>query len=148
MLKLNEFSVLCGFEAPDKESAIKNLIQFLAKEKHLEEVDEITQRVLFRETEGPTAIGMGCAVPHAKSHHVPEIIGLLATSRDGIDWGLEQRAHILCLILSPFEGRSGDYLRTLSTIALKLKISDFRQALLEAQDTNQMKEVLEAFAKN
>lgn len=148
MLTLNEFSVLCRFEAPDKESAIKELTKFLAEKHRLEAVDEITQSVLHRETLGPTAIGMGCVVPHAKSEHVPEVVGVLAVRQEGIDWGLEEKPQILCLILSPLEGKSADYLKVLSMISIKLRTPEFRQALLEAQDNNQMKEVLEAFTKN
>jgi mannitol/fructose-specific phosphotransferase system IIA component (Ntr-type) len=61
------------------------------------------RNLLRRESLGPTALGNGLALPHAKIDLLLQEIGLVGYSPTGIVWGSSEgeRIHTVCLTLFP-----------------------------------------------
>ena len=67
--------------------------------------EAIMRRLLWRESQGPTALGNGVAIPHAINRYdfTPQVIGLVGYSPGGVEWGTSDgpRVHTVCLTLFP-----------------------------------------------
>jgi mannitol/fructose-specific phosphotransferase system IIA component (Ntr-type) len=67
--------------------------------------EAIVRRLLWRESQGPTALGNGVAIPHAinRTEYTRQVTGLVGYSPCGVDWGTSdgQRVHTVCLTLFP-----------------------------------------------
>ena len=84
LLKKEGISLNCN--ANDQISAIDALVELHSKVGNLSDASEYKKAILERESKGSTAIGMGIAVPHAKSASVSKA-GLTAiTIPGGIDY--------------------------------------------------------------
>ena len=99
--------------AANKKDALRILVDSLVEAGEITEADERRHRraLLRREELGSTAIGHGVAIPHAKHPAIDRMLGVVARSREGIDFGSidGKPVHRLVLLLSPRD-RPGDHL--------------------------------------
>jgi PTS system fructose-specific IIA component/PTS system nitrogen regulatory IIA component len=135
-----EFSVLYRLSATDKDMAIKEMVEFLAKDNAFP-ADEIIKSIIRRETLGSTALST-CAIPHTKHPFIKEVCGLIAISPEGIQWdeGM-QPIRLFCMVLAPI-GETKDYLRLMYLIGSQLTDPGFCQDLFDAQNANEIKHAL------
>ena len=83
---LKKEGILLNAEVADQNAAIDALVELHEKSGNLNNVSGYKKAILAREEKGSTAIGMGIAVPHAKSDSVAKP-GLSAmTVPAGIDY--------------------------------------------------------------
>jgi hypothetical protein len=70
------------------ESAIRLLVDHLISigEVAPECAEDTIRALLRREQLASTAVGVGLALPHAKTRAVRQVVGLVGASRAGIDW--------------------------------------------------------------
>ncbi|MBN2725482.1 MAG: PTS sugar transporter subunit IIA [Deltaproteobacteria bacterium] len=92
-----------------------------------------------RESLCSTAIDGGLAIPHAKTNLVKGICGVLATSRDGIDFGSPdgKLTKIFFVLLSP-ENSTGDHLRALSQISRLFKDPSVREKIISMKTSEEI----------
>lgn len=102
---LSTSSILLQFEAKNKKEALQKLA-----EKFHEIYPKVKPKPLFsslvqREELGSTGLGNGIAIPHAKSEEVREPKGLLAVSKNGVDFhALDgDPVHVFFLMVYPKE---------------------------------------------
>lgn len=70
-----------------KEEILETLVSFMEKNTDLiENKDEFYKQILEREAVGSTGIGMGVAVPHARSTGVKDVIVALAVLEYPVDF--------------------------------------------------------------
>jgi len=105
--------------------------------------ESVLRVLLERERLGSTAIGGGVALPHGKLRGLKECVFGLARSRQGVDFGAEDRqpARLFFLLLSP-EGAVGAHLAALAAISRLLAETGLKRELLEAADGFQMAQAL------
>jgi Kef-type K+ transport system membrane component KefB/mannitol/fructose-specific phosphotransferase system IIA component (Ntr-type) len=106
-------------------------------------------RVLNNESLMSTGLEKGVAVPHARLDYVKKPIIAFGRSKSGIDWDARDGlpAKFIFLILVP----SGDFdiqVQILKKIAQSMTSNDFQKKILEAEDSEQVYNLIrEAFAK-
>lgn len=95
--------------------------------------DEIVAELLDRESNFPTALGHGVAVPHAYSHALDTRVCALAQVPDGIDFKAAdgEPVKFVFLLLSP-EGDPEGHLATLAEIARLVVVESIREELISA----------------
>ena len=76
---LSEETVFIGVSAPDKETLLKDLVRRMAEVYSYPDPDLLVEIILERETEIPTGIGGGVAIPHANQAPVEETMLAAAT---------------------------------------------------------------------
>jgi mannitol/fructose-specific phosphotransferase system IIA component (Ntr-type) len=71
----------------------------------------VVRRLLWREDQGPTALGNGVGLPHAINSYIRQEIGLVGYSPGGVRWGTSDgpRVHTVCLTLFPNRPSLGSY---------------------------------------
>ena len=125
-------AIIVRADVQTKEAAIDQLAELHDQVGHLSDKETYERDVWKREGECVTAIGMGMAVPHAKSNAVKQA-GLAAiTVPDGIDCrALDgQPTRLLFMIAAPDDGDL--HLQILSSLMTLLVEEERRERLVQA----------------
>lgn len=149
-MKLTDFvvkdAIVPDLEAPNKESAIRAMVQSLKDAGTIPSDDQesIIAAIMKREDLGSTGIGNGVAVPHTKHPSVDKLIATVALSKEGIDFAsLDGEAvYILFLLVSPPD-QPGDHLRGLENISRHLRNQNFCNFLRQADTRQDVVDLLE-----
>ena len=98
-------SMLLDLQACDKQSANKEMLEYLVDQGRLQKADIKKALVAInnRESQASTGIGKGLAVPHAKNcSFVDGLLGVYARSEEGIPYESVdgELVHLVFLVLS------------------------------------------------
>lgn len=116
--------------------------------------EDIRQGVLTalieREAITSTGVGNGIAIPHAKHPAIKKMTGMLARSREGIDFDSidGKPVHLFVMLLSS-QDLIQQHLQALAYVAKSMNKEIFRSFLVNARDAKEIEELLdEADAKS
>ncbi len=100
-----------------------------------------------RESSMSTGIGFGIGIPHASTDLIPEVVGALGRSGQGINFDAldNQPVNLVMLFLVP-QGQFQKHLHTLASIAKLLHVKEFRQELEQAPDAPAMYEIIKRYS--
>lgn len=140
----NENMIQLNLSAKSKKDAIEELCDVLYTNGKLIDKKKFVKAVLKREKKVSTGIGMGIAVPHAKSRYAKEASFAFGRSTDGIDFKSIDGtpAHFIFLIAVP-EGADQEHLDILSGITMKLMHEEIRNSIYNAQSASDILKILE-----
>lgn len=101
--------------------------------------DVIWQTLQEREESMSTGIGLGVAIPHCSSEFVNDGLGLMAVTKQGIDFQAvdDQPVRIIVLLLMP-QKRFEKHIKILATIARVFNDEKIRQKVLKTEDPAQI----------
>ncbi|MFI6371432.1 fructose-specific PTS transporter subunit EIIC [Streptomyces sp. NPDC050546] len=141
---LTEQTVKVGLEAGDKEAAIREMAELLARTGKVADLDELVATALRREAQGTTGLGEEIAIPHAKTDAVTEPVVGFARSAQGVEWGSLDgtKARLVFMIAVPEAAAGDEHLRILALLSRKLMDAGFRERLLDASDRSALLQVL------
>ncbi|MFJ2928230.1 fructose-specific PTS transporter subunit EIIC [Streptomyces massasporeus] len=130
--------------AGDKESAIREMGELLARTGRVADVEELVACALRREAQGTTGLGDDIAIPHAKTDAVTEPVVGFARSAEGVEWGSLDgtKAKLVFMIAVPEAAAGDEHLRILALLSRKLMDVGFRERLLAASDADTLLGVL------
>lgn len=128
-------SILLQFEAKDKKEALRKLAEKFHEIYPKVDSKRLLSSLMQREELGSTGLGNGIAIPHAKSEEVSEPQGLLAVSKQGVDFhALDgEPVHVFFLMAYP-QNPVGVHLIVLAGLA-KLLRDDFVVGLIRKATT-------------
>lgn len=136
--------IITELEYQDRESAIKEMVNFLKRKNRISKKKELYDRVFQREELGSTAIGEGVAIPHCKMKGVRDPIVLLAISKNGVNFHSTdgKPSHVFFLVVSSPDNPSLN-LQILAAIAhLVRKSSSLVKKILKAKNINTILDVI------
>lgn len=141
---LTERTVKVALDARDKEAAIREMAELLARTGKVADLDELVATALRREEQGTTGLGEEIAIPHAKTDAVTAPVVGFARSAEGVEWGsLDGTKARLVFMISVPEAAAGDeHLRILALLSRKLMDPGFRERLMAAPDEGAVLDVL------
>src|SRR6267378_3891228 len=142
---LGSDNILPELQASNRWEAIEELINHLVacQKIKLEHRDAVAAVVKKRETSMSTGIGFGIGIPHASTDLIYDVVGAFGRSKKGVNFDAldNQPVNLVMLFLVP-QGQFQKHLHTLATIAKRLHKSEFRQALLDAPDSETMLKII------
>ena len=149
-MKLSEFicydALIPKLNGEKRDDVIRELAKALHKAKKLGrlKVDDIAEAVIQRENEASTGIGKGVAVPHVKHPKVKGVTAAVGCSEQGIDFDSldKQPAYTVILLISSSDNPDR-HLQAMETIFHNLNKDDFRRFLRQAQDADQIWEIIQ-----
>lgn len=132
-MELFEADAIClDLKAKTKDEAIDEMIALLSISGALGDSAAYKKAILARESQSPTGIGFGIAIPHAKSAAVKKPLVAFGVSKDGVDFG-GGPANLIFMIAASED--AGDlHLQTLAKLSRKLINPVFRESLLQTPD--------------
>ncbi|MCD9875441.1 fructose-specific PTS transporter subunit EIIC [Streptomyces sp. NR30] len=133
---LTERTVKIRLDAPEKEAAIREMAELLARSGEVADVDELVRTALRREGQGTTGLGEEIAIPHAKTDAVMAPVVGFARSDEGVEWGSMDgtKARLVFMIAVPQAAAGDEHLRILALLSRKLMDAGFRERLTMAED--------------
>lgn len=139
---LTEKRIILGMRVTSKESAIKQLVGYVAP--HLNSQETYLSDVLKRESEISTGIVNGIAIPHSQSDGVNESFIAVATLESALDWGTVDGSKVKFIILIgvPKQNLENEHLQILSKIAEILMDDEVCNVLVESNDKREIIKLL------
>ncbi len=137
--------VSLGASAADQNAAIDLMVSLHDKVGNLVSKDEFKKAIEEREKKGSTAVGMGIAVPHAKTAAVKQA-GLVAiTVPSGVDYkSLDGKPSNLLFMIAAPDGAADTHLEVLSKLMTMLMDQSFCQKLLGAKSADEFISLIDA----
>ena len=142
---LKKEGVALNQTAADQNAAIDIMVNLHDKVGNLNDKEAFKKDIEAREAKGSTAVGMGIAVPHAKSAAVKEA-GLVAmTVPEGVDYKSAdgQPSNLLFMIAAP-DGAADTHLEVLSKLMTMLMDQNFSKSLVEAKTADEFLGLIDA----
>lgn len=140
---LGKQAIKLGMEATDKEGALKELVEVLAKVKDIGDKKALVKGLIERENLGSTGIGQGIAIPHAKTDRIAELIAVLGISRKGVDFdALDGEPVFIFFLLAAPKDSAGPHLKALAKISRLLRDNYFCELLKRAKDASEIYEIM------
>lgn len=118
----------------NKDAAIDLMVDLHDKAGNLYDRNEFRSAIMIRESAGSTAVGMGIAVPHAKSSAVKQAGIVAITVPEGVDYKSADGtpSNLLFMIAAP-DGGANTHIELLSKLMTMLMNPSFARKLMEAE---------------
>ncbi|MGV9709164.1 fructose-specific PTS transporter subunit EIIC [Gordonia sp. NPDC003424] len=131
---LNVDTVIFEPVATDRDGLIAELARRGLQTGQVSDVDAVVDKAIAREAQSSTGVGMGIAIPHAKSDGANSPMVAFARMPGGIDWSsLDRKPANLIFLISVPEAQAGtEHLKILAALSRALVKKEFRTALLSA----------------
>ncbi len=125
--------------ASSKKKVLEYLGSFIADHIPESSADDIYERLLNRERMGSTGIGEGIAIPHCRLKQCDKTFGVLLQLEEPIDFDAidRQPVDLIFALLVPEEA-TDEHLKTLSMLAQKLSQAEYREALRNSPDSQNL----------
>jgi Kef-type K+ transport system membrane component KefB/mannitol/fructose-specific phosphotransferase system IIA component (Ntr-type) len=144
---LQEEYIMTNLRAEDKWDALRKLTDFYVRSHRVprREREMLYATIEERERELTTAVGASTAIPHGRIDHGEGIQGVLAISREGVDFEAfdGKPVHILLLVVTP-KDHEKQHLEVLSSLCAMTSDDLLRTRLISAIDPNDAFEIIES----
>jgi fructose-specific phosphotransferase system IIA component len=136
---LKKSAILMDMKAGDKDAAIEELVELLCSAYRLKEKAVILKAIMSREEKASTGIGMGLAVPHAKTSAADKLYVAFGLSREGVDFDSAdgERSHLFFIMVSP-KDRTGPHIQALAGISRLIKHEEVRKGLMSCNKAGEL----------
>ncbi|MGL4357183.1 PTS sugar transporter subunit IIA [Cetobacterium sp.] len=138
---LNYFNIkminILDNKSVSKDEILKKLVFNMAENsKLILDRDKFYEEVLEREKVGTTGIGMGVAIPHARTEAVQDIVVSVGLLKQPVDFNSldNEKVKIVILVGAP-KGESKKYLELLSSLSRIFRDKRTRESILESTTT-------------
>ena len=131
-------------QSNNKKDVINEIVDLLEGDKAVKNLDEIKSAVLEREEIMSTGVGKGFAIPHAKTASIKGIIAAFGKTSKKIDFNsLDGDPVNLIFLLIGQDNLVGPHIKLLSRISRMMNKDEFREALLQAESSEEIFKLFE-----
>jgi mannitol/fructose-specific phosphotransferase system IIA component (Ntr-type) len=138
-------AIIADLQGTTRDDVIAELVDSLAQAGAIpkKSVSEVVSAVLAREAQATTGIGKGIALPHAKLKSIKKPIGVIGSSRDGIDFGaLDSKPVYSVILLLSSPDNPDEHLQAMETIFKHVQRDMFRKFLRQSETTEAIIDLL------
>lgn len=141
---LDKNNVIINLKAKDKKGVLNELAAPVAQFTGTDH-EALFKVLMERERLGSTGIGGGIGIPHGKLRDLKELTLGFGLSREGVDFESMDGGptHIFFLLLTP-ENSAGLHLKLLARISRLLKDDEFKNRLIQSENSEEVLAVIEA----
>ena len=130
-------------ETIGKDDLLNMLTDLIARSDKVTDAAKMKKAVFAREKTMSTGIGMGIAVPHARTEGVRDFVVAIARVRQGLDFGSEDKQPVkLVFMLVASDKQDKLVIKLLSRLVLRLKNEDFVNELLAAESATEIYRII------
>ena len=139
-------NIKMSLESEDKEELFEEIVSFLCEREDMENREEVLESLWDRERKMTTGIAPNIAIPHTKLGSVDRIHGILAISREGIDYdSLDGNPVHLVLLLLGKSDAPEEHLQVLKKLAMLLGNPEFYQRIMGSKTPEEITETIVEF---
>jgi fructose-specific phosphotransferase system IIA component len=130
-------------ESSNKNDAIAELVNLLAKNSQVADAKKVLDAVLERESTRTTGIGNGLAIPHGKCNGAKDLVMAIGKAGTPIDFqAIDGRPVSLIWLLTSPPDKTGPHIHALARISRLMTIDKFRQALAAAKSAQEVYDII------
>ncbi len=139
-------AILLNMQATEKFAAIRELVQPLVAAGVITDEAEFIAAIVRRENMESTGIGLGVAIPHARTRATNSIVLAFGRADHGIDFAsLDGKpSHLIFLIAAPEEQKT-EYIMTLARLSRLLRKDEVRIGLNRATNADEVLAVIRQY---
>jgi len=147
MAKISELlprsAIVLNLQSKEKFAVISELVRPLVAAGAITDEPEFTSAIVRRENMESTGIGLGVAIPHARTKAVSSIVLAFGRSDTGVDFSsLDGKpSHLIFLIAAPEEQKT-EYIMTLARLSKLLRKDEVRIGLNKAGSPDDVMRVI------
>jgi len=147
MAKISELlprsAIVLSLQSKEKFDVINELVHPLVAAGAITEEAEFVAAIVRRENMESTGIGLGVAIPHARTRAVSSIVLAFGRSDSGVDFSsLDGKpSHLIFLIAAPEEQKT-EYIMTLARLSKLLRKDEVRIGLNKAGSPDDVMRVI------
>lgn len=147
MIRISEVlrpeGIILDIKSREKIAVIKELVTALINAGLVQNEELFLSDILKRENLESTGIGLGVAIPHARTKAAKELILSFGRSTPGVDFNsLDGKpSHLVFLIAAP-EDQKSQYIMALARLSKTLRKEDARARLSKASSADEVIEIL------
>ena len=135
-------SRIIDLQADTKEGVLRELVDVIATSRLIEDKEQFLRAIFEREKIISTGVGIGVAVPHVKIPSVKDFVAAIGRSHKGVDFqALDDKPVHIVVMIGASDKQSGDFLKVLAKLVLRLKNKDFRRAIMLAKGPGEVREL-------
>ncbi len=135
-----DISRVVDLKSVSKEDALRELIEVIAQSPEVTSKSEFEQAIFDREKQLSTGVGIGVAIPHVKIPSVKNFVAAIGRSHRGIDYNsIDNKPVHLIVMIGASDTQSGEYLKILAKLVLRLKDKEFRRKVMLAKNLEEIK---------
>jgi fructose-specific phosphotransferase system IIA component len=132
---IKKSAVLMDMKSKGKDEAVEELVDLLCAAYRLKDREAILSAIRDREEKASTGIGMGLAVPHAKTPAVDRLYVAFGLSREGIDFeSADGDPSNIFFIMVSAKDKTGPHIQALAGISRLLKHEEVRKGIAACRD--------------
>jgi mannitol/fructose-specific phosphotransferase system IIA component (Ntr-type) len=126
-----------------KDEVLRELADLLAKRPEITDPDDFVRCIFEREKLISTGIGIGLAMPHVKIPSVKDFVLAIGRPSRGVDFdSLDGHPVHIVAMIGASDRQSGEFLKVLAKLVLRLKNKYIRQKVLLTPDAAEVKRIL------
>lgn len=150
MTKVSELlapeAILLQIESRDKIDAIRELSRPLLEDGTVTNEEAFFEAILRRENLESTGIGLGVAIPHARTPAVARTALAFGRSEAGVDFNsLDDKPAFLIFLIAAPEDRKTEYIMTLARVSRLMRRDEARIALNRARTPDEVIAVIQQY---
>ncbi|MFO7639048.1 MAG: PTS sugar transporter subunit IIA [bacterium] len=150
MTKVSELlasdAILLRLESSDKIEVIRELARPLIANGTVTDENTFFEAILRRENLESTGIGLGVAIPHARTPAVAQTALAFGRSEAGVDFNsLDGKPAFLVFLIAAPEDRKTEYIMTLARVSRLMRRDEARIALNRAQTAEEVIAVVQQY---
>jgi len=136
-------AIVLDLQAKEKFEAINELVRPLLATGAISDEAEFVKAIVRRENMESTGIGLGVAIPHARTRAVSNIVLAFGRSNSGVNFhSLDGKpSHLVFLIAAPEEQKT-EYIMTLARLSRLLREDEVRIGLNKAGTAEEVLRVI------
>lgn len=131
-------TVRVGMPGVEKDEVLNAVIDLLDGHPAVENLDDVRRDVFEREAQMSTGVGLGLALPHARTTAVTETVAALAITEEPVPFEAHdgEPVRLLFLLVGPDQAR-GRHIRLLGRVSRLMNHDPFRRQLLAATTSDE-----------
>jgi PTS system fructose-specific IIA component len=135
---LSPETVRVGMPGTEKDEVINAVVDLLDGHPAVEDLEAVRHDVFEREAQMSTGVGLGLALPHARTTAVTETVAALAITKEPVPFEAHdgEPVRLLFLLVGPEQAR-GRHIRLLGRVSRLMNHDPFRRQLLAATTTDE-----------
>jgi mannitol/fructose-specific phosphotransferase system IIA component (Ntr-type) len=146
---LNVDKIKVDFKTGDKFGVINELVDLIAGDPKINDIDETRSAIIDREEIQSTGVGSGFAIPHAKTDGVKDMIAAFGRLPAPIEFeSIDKQPVNLVFLMVAQESAVGPHIKMLSRISRLMSSESFRESLIKAGTSEEIYELFKTEENN
>jgi len=140
---IQKSGIIIDLKCVDKFETINTMTRFLCSVNGLPNAEEAADKIIEREREMSTGIGLGIAIPHARLAGIDRLYMAAARSIEGIEFNSldEQAVNLIFVMVSP-ASTSTEHTQVLSALSRIMSYEEVRTNLMQAGTSEEFAEII------